>query len=191
MSGPIHSLFGLTVPHRKLLECIASLEDALRFLRHTPYHEVIGLSFLHQRSEVSQFMVNFYRVAKTEREVRAMYFGMNGFDINPERWYFNGFAYEKGGRLWDLAWETDWLSGWDASSDEFTLTGMEAVQQAFEKLPYGSSSLGVRLAAELASHLVVARFDQLIEAAHQLAKADAREFERVPVLCTAHDWDVL
>jgi hypothetical protein len=63
-----------------------------------------------------------------------MYFEMNGFTINPDRWYFTGFAYEKGGDIWDLTWNTNWLTPWDHQTEEFMLTGMEAVQEGFAKL---------------------------------------------------------
>jgi hypothetical protein len=38
---------------------------------------------------------------------------MNGFTINPDRWHFDGFAYETAGDIWAL----DWLAEWDADTD--------------------------------------------------------------------------
>jgi hypothetical protein len=118
---------------------------------------------------------------------------MNGFTINPARWYFEGFAYEKGDTLWNLTWETEWLSRWDAhSNSQFTLTGLEPVQEAFENL-FGKDkqALGVQLAGEIAEYLVIARFDEVVGAAHAIAKKKCRDLKGVPVLCTAHDWDIL
>lgn len=192
MSGVVESLFGLTVPHGKLGECIRSLEDGLRSVKETPYHAVIGRDFLHHLEDAAQFMIDFYRSTSRKSAIGAMYFEMNGFTINPGRWYFNGFGYENGGDIWDLTWDTAWLTPWDHETDEFTLTGMEAVQTAFKKLYCNEKqSLGVKLAGEITEHLVVARFDELVGAAHRVAKESCPKLDGFPILSTAHDWDVL
>jgi hypothetical protein len=192
MAGVVHSLFGLSVPHGKLLECIRSLEDGLRSIRETPYHAVLCRDFLHHLEDTAQFIAAFFASASRTSPIGAMYFEMNGFTINPDRWYFNGFAYEKGGDIWDLTWSTDWPTPWDHETDEFTLTGMEEVQSAFGKLFCDEKQpLGIRLAGEIAEHLVVARFDELIETAHRVAKERCPQLDGFPVLSTAHDWDIL
>ncbi len=192
MSGVVESLFGLTVPHGKLRECIRSLEDGLRSIKETPYHAVLGRDFLHHLEDTAQFIADFFRSASRTRPIGAMYFEMNGFAINPDRWYFNGFAYETGGDIWDLTWSTDWLTPWDQSTDEFTLAGMGSVQIAFGKLYCDEKQpLGVKLAGEVAEHLVVARFNELIAAAHRVAKETCPQLDGFPVLSAAHDWDTL
>lgn len=192
MPGVIESLFGLSVPHGKLTECIEALEEGLRSLEETPYHAILGRDFLHHLDDVAQLLASFYRGVTRNSPIGAMYFEMNGFTINPDHWYFNGFAYEKGGDIWDLTWNTDWLNPWDAETEAFTLSGMEPVQQAF-KILYSDSiqPLGVRIAGELTEHLIVARFNQLIGAAHRLAKEDNPELDGFPILSTAHEWDML
>jgi hypothetical protein len=192
MSGVVHSLFSLTVPHGKLHECIRSLEGGLRSVKETNYHAVLGRDFLHHLEDAAKFIADFYRSANRKGPIGAMYFEMNGFTINPDRWYFNGFAYEKGGDIWDLTWNTDWLTPWDRETEQFTLTGMESIQSAFGKLFCDEKQpLGVKLAGEITEHLLVARFNELIGAAHKLAKQMCPQLDGFPILSTAHDWDRL
>ena len=192
MSGAIETLFGLSVPHGKLAECIASLQDGLRSIRETPYHTVLGRDFLHHLDDVAQLIVEFQRGSSLNSSLGAMYFEMNGFTINPGRWYFNGFGYEKGGDIWELTWDTDWLNPWDTETADFTLTGMEPVQSAFADLYCDETQpLGVKLAGEVTEYLVVARFNELIGAAHRVAKDSCPELDGFPILSTAHEWDTL
>lgn len=190
--GAVSNLFGLSVPHGKLQECIARLEEGLRAINETPYHAIIGRDYLHHLDEASRFITRFYRTSSKSGPLGAMYFEMNGFSINPDRWYFNGFGYRQGGDIWDLTWDTEWLSPWDTETEDFVLTGMEPVQSAFSKLYCDKGqALSIELAGEIAEHLVVARFNELIGAAHDEAKDICPELEGIPVLSTAHDWDCL
>lgn len=189
MFGVIFSNFDLMVPHGKLTACIALLEEGLLSLRETPYHCVLSRNFLHQTDEAAQYLVEFHRTASARKKIAALYFEMNGFTINPDRWYCEGFAYKKAGEVWDL----DWLASWDAETDQqFTLKGLEPVQEAFADLDGNSKQpLSVQIAGELAEHLVTARFMQLIAAAHKAAKRRDRGLKGLPVLATAHDWDTV
>ncbi len=188
MYGAVSNAFGLMVPHGKLDACIAFLEEGMHALRKTPYHEVLGRGFLHQTSAAAEYLIKFHRKASAEIDVAALYFEMNGFTINPDRWYFNGFAYKTAGDIWEL----EWLAHWDADTgnDSFTLTGMESVQEAFARLYCDENQpLSVEMAAELADHLINGRFMQLISAAHAVAKQSYKALDGLPILATAHDWD--
>jgi hypothetical protein len=192
MRGVVHSLFALSIPHGKLQQCIRALEEGLRGVRETPYHAILGRDFLHHREEVARFVGEFFKSARSDGPVGAMYFEMNGFTINPDRWYFNGFGYRTGGNIWELTWDLGWLTPWDVETDEFTLSGMETVQNAFAQLYCDENQpLSVTLAAELAEHIVVARFNELVGEAHKLAKENCLDLAGLPILSTAHDWDVL
>lgn len=193
MSDVIRTEFGLAIPHGKLAGCIELLEGGLRALRETPYHAILGHHYLQHVDEAAEYIVDFFRNARETAAVQAIYFEMNGFAINPDRWYFEGFAYEMGDTLWNLTWETEWLSRWNKASDsQFTLTGLEPVQEAFQNLyGKGKQPLGIQLAGEIAEHLVVARYDELIGAAHAVAKNMCSDLRGIPVLCAAHDWDIL
>ena len=51
--------------------------------------------------------------------------------------------------------------------------------------------LGVKLAGEVAEHLVTARFMELVAAAHKVAKRRYPDLKGLPVLATAHDRDTV
>jgi hypothetical protein len=193
MSGAIHSNFSGSVPHGELAKCIAYLEGGLRSLQETPYHAILGRDYLQHTEAAADFILAFFRKTTQKFPVAVLYFEMNGFTINPDRWYFDGFAYRAGGNIWDLTWNTQWLSGCDASTSEgFTLTGLEPVQQAFtDVFMRDDQGLGVHLATEIAEHLVVARFDELMGAAVAAARKLEPKLQCVPALATAHEWDVL
>jgi hypothetical protein len=190
MSDSISRRFDLMVPHGQLNECIAQLEEGMQALNRTPYHEVLGRKFLHHTDAAADYLIRFHRNASKEIDVAAIYFEMNGFTINPSRWFFDGFAYKTAGELWDL----DWLASWDADAgyEQFTLTGMELVQNAFancyRKL---DPPLSLAVAADFADHLVTARFMELIAAAHEAGKATHPTLAGLLILATAHDWETV
>ncbi len=190
MSGVVSTQFGLMVPHGKLAACIAYLEDGLRSLKRTPYHRVLGKDFLRQTDDLAEAIIDFHKKAGGAKwKPAAVYLEMNGFTINPEQWHCDLFGYKKAGDVWEL----DWLSEWDAEWDEcFVLRGMESVQEAFAELFLDDERpLGVKLAEEVAEHLVTARFMELVAAAHKTAKRRYAGVKGLPVLATAHDWDTV
>jgi hypothetical protein len=189
MSGAVSNMFGLMVPHRKLEACIKELEEGLRSLKRTPYHKVMGKDFLDQASNLADWLIAMHQQPTTDgKKPAAIYVEMNGFTINPKQWHCDLFGYKKAGDIWDL----DWLSAWDTECFEsFVLHGMEPVQEAFAKLFLKEKKpLGVKMAEEVAEHLVTARFMQLVAAAHKVAKRKYPPLKGCPVLATAHDWDV-
>ena len=185
----ISSHFGLSVARGELEQCIASLEQALAALSNSPFHVVLGLDFLHLTEGAAAYLVDLYREASTKFPVQAIYVEMNGFDINPDGWHCDGFAFKTAGDQWDI----DWLALWDAqSATSFELTGMEPVQTAYSV--YGPSpkrTLLEDLVLELTDHLVNARFMQLIAAAHESAKRACPSLAGLPVFSTAHDWSTV
>jgi hypothetical protein len=190
LSGVVSTQFGLMVPHGKLEQCIAFLEEGLRAMNVTPYHAVLGKTLLHQRDDLADWIAEFARKADAAKVgIKALYLEMNGFTINPDEWHCNLFGYKDAGDIWDL----DWLSSWDAEhSERFVLTGMEDVQQAYADLFAGDDQpLSVRVAEEVTDHLVTARFMQLVAVAHQAAKGRFAGLDGLPVLATAHDWDTV
>jgi hypothetical protein len=189
VSGVVLTEFGLMVPHGKLEPCISRLEEGLRALRETPYHRALGRDYLGQTKAAADYLIEFHRKVSAKMPVAALYFEMNGFTINPDRWYFSGFGYKTAGDVWEL----EWLAHWDVATDaDFTLEGMEDVQEVFANLFCDEKQpLSVQLAAELAEHLITARFMQVVAAAHEAAKRRYKGLEGLPVLATAHDWDTV
>ena len=114
---------------------------------------------------------------------------MNGFTINTQQWHCDVFGYKKAGDIWELSWLAEWDAEWDEC---FVLRGMESVQQAFADFFCDDRQpLGVKLAAEVAEHLVTARFMELVAAAHKSAKRRYAGLKGLPILATAHDWDTI
>jgi hypothetical protein len=177
----------LSVCQGKLNECITGLEEALRAMRKTPYHQVLDRDFLHHTRAASDYLIEFHRKASSKKKIAGLYFEMNGFAINTDRWFFSGFGYRKAGDVWDL----DWLASWDAETDhDFTLEGMEPLQAVFARARHNDKRpLSVDIAEELAEHLVTARFMQLIAAAHRAAKRRYPALKGLPVIATAHEWE--
>jgi hypothetical protein len=190
MSSAVSNLFGLMVPHGKLEACIRDLEEGLRSLKRTPYHKVLGRDFLDQASNLADWLIAMHGQPTTAKKPpAAIYVEMNGFTINPKQWHCDLFGYKKAGDIWDL----DWLSAWDTECFEsFVLQGMEPVQEAFKELFLNDKTpLGVKLAEEVAVHLVTARFMQLVAATHKISKRKHIGLKGCPVLATVHDWDVV
>ncbi|NET33843.1 MAG: hypothetical protein F6K19_17790 [Cyanothece sp. SIO1E1] len=50
---------------------------------------------------------------------------MNGFDINPDRWYCDLFTYDTDGGIDDFDWLSDWQSEY---YQDYTITGLEDLQ---------------------------------------------------------------
>lgn len=190
MNSAASELFDAMVPHGKLAKCIVLLEDGLRSIKRSPYHRVLGKTFLHHTSNLAEWIVDFHRKAVAIKlKVAALYLEMNGFTINPDQWHCNLFGYKKAGEVWEL----DWLSAWDAERAEcFVLQGMESVQKAFAELYVKENQpLAVELSREVAEHLVTARFMELVAAAHKAAKRRYAGVRGLPILATAHDWDTV
>jgi hypothetical protein len=112
---------------------------------------------------------------------------MNGFDINPDRWYFDTFGYTKYSAD---ANDLDWLCEWQSSEwPQVTLTGLEPVQKDFEwyHAKHIWENKEFERAHELAVLLVMCKFVSLIER----ALASGPRSKAIPVLATAHDFEIL
>lgn len=129
----------------------------------------------------------FIAVCRSKFELKSIYLEMNGFDVNYDRWYFDSFGYTT---YRDDPDDHDWLCEWASPDwDTFTLTGLEQTQEDFRW--YMENRIWEQKthndAKEVAVLLVMVRFLQLVEAA--LATGDL--IASVPVLATAHDFDIV
>ncbi len=190
MNGIVSLQFNRMVPHGKLEECIEFLESGLRAIQPTPYHCVLGKTFLAQTENMAEWLSDFCRQGASEGlSFATVYLEMNAFTINPNQWHCNLFGYKVAGTIW----KRDWLSKWDIEPKErFVLQGMEPVQRAFADLFLDTSQpLGVKLAEEVSKHLVTARFMQLVASAHEAVKSRFEALVGLPVLASAHDWNTV
>ena len=190
MSGVVSTQFNVMVPHGKLAHCIAFLENGLRSIKRTPYHRILGKDFLHHSKDLAGWIIDFHKQATAAKiKLAAIYLEMNGFTINTQQWHCDVFGYKQAGDIWELSWLAEWDAEWDEC---FVLRGMESVQQAFADFFCDDRQpLGVKLAAEVAEHLVTARFMELVAAAHKSAKRRYAGLKGLPILATAHDWDTI
>jgi hypothetical protein len=110
---------------------------------------------------------------------------MNGFDINPKRWFFDLFGYNTFHQGED---SLDWLAYWQSPEfPEVTLTGLESIQQLYDV--YINNKLykdeDKAYNEELATLLVMAKFCKLIDKSLENQKL------AIHVLATAHDFDMM
>jgi hypothetical protein len=155
--------------------------EVLRSLPPSPFHQVLDLDFTNPPESVAEHFDHFLRTQKSSFKVGAVYTETNGFDINPDRWYFDLFAYREYGGHEDY----DWLSGWDSEAfPDMTLTWLEAVQAVFDSDAFRDKAY--RESCEFCSLVVVTKFQDLIRRSLPFM----RQLD-VPVLATSHDYDFI
>lgn len=143
------------------------------------------LGFTNPPKSILSSINDFIDECEKEFDIKAVYLEMNGFDINPDRWYFDFFGYEVyEADPDDLEWlcdgqSSDWL--------QVTLTGLESVQLDFKWYHANEMWKDAKLekAYEPAMLLVMCKYVTLI----QSALAAGGRSKSIPVLATAHDFD--
>jgi len=172
---------GPTLRAGDLRKCDQRIAEALRGLPISPFHIALGLHFTNPPDAVAKQFDAFFRRERDRFPIAAAYTETNGFDINPNRWYFDFFAYDTYGGTDDFDWLSDWTSDpWP----NMTLTGMEALQAVYASTAFRDHSH--RDASYVTSLLVVSRF--------QLLMAQACTFMnelRFPFLSTGHDFEYI
>jgi hypothetical protein len=164
-----------------LAGCEAGACDALRALPKSPFHIAADLAITNDPAEAAEHFDNFYRGEAKRFAVRAVYTEMNGFDINPDRWYCDLFAYTADGGLDDF----DWLSDWQSEPfEDYTITGLEQLQAVYASKAFRDRAN--RDASYLSSVVVVAKFQRFMQRAVERMTA-----LRLPLYVTAHDFDYI
>ena len=156
------------------------VEEQLRALPHSPFHIALELSITNEPAEAAAHFDDFFSAEAERFPIAAAYTEMNGFDINPDRWFCDLFAYVKdGGEI-----EHDWISDWQSEYfSDYTIYGLEQLQSVY------ANSLGdkrYREASYISSLLVVTRFQRFMENAVRKMK-----LLRFPLYVTAHDFDFI
>ena len=173
---------------------IAIAEARLRQLPPTEFHEVIGLSLVGQAHDLAIWVDQFYQAVSKRIEVEALYFELTEFDINTDQWYIDCFAYTKDGGL--DANDMEWLVEFDASSQEeigtvFLIEGYENLQKAFETFDEKPSDLEREDASSWCEQIIIARFMELMRAAHLSAKDSKLPWANLPIYFTEHAYDFI
>lgn len=181
----------LLVPLRtgNLDECIRRVEKVLRELPATPFHHVLDLHFTNDIQAIAHRFDQFAQL-EPSAPLAAIYAEMNGFYLNPDRWYFELFGYP----VYSGHDNYDWLSRWSKQdAHQVTLTGMEPLQTVYHRdleentKPLSTDHSGdQRLVRDIADLLVVLRFQHLIRQSTAFMSV-----VKVPILATAHDYDFI
>ncbi|KQT35996.1 MULTISPECIES: hypothetical protein [unclassified Methylophilus] len=172
--------------NNNVARAISQLEEFISSHDAQKFACVVGASFLNHPSSVLAELNRFIEANEKQFDVKSVYFEMNGFDINYDRWYFDLFAYSSYSPNFD---DTDWLCEWQSAPwPQFELTGMAAAQEAFawyhEKRIWKSQP-DFKPIYEAAMLLIMAKFAGYIGSALRaghLAKS-------IPILVTAHGFE--
>jgi len=146
--------------------------------------------FQQRSQDVANEIGRFIHECEKGFSVGAVYLEMNGFDINPDKWYFDFFGYRN---YPEDPEDLDWLSNWDSLGEwpNMTLTGLESVQSDFAwytgRETQGYKDQDAEEAAEFAELLVMCKFSGLIEEAVKTGLIK----KHVPIFATAHDFDIV
>jgi hypothetical protein len=99
-------------------DCIQQTALVLDSLPQSEFHSVVMLDFTNDVADIAQVVDLFFVEQQARFPVQRVAIGMNGFYINPKRWY---------GEL--VAWDSQ--AHVAVSPDTITLTGMESLQQVY------------------------------------------------------------
>jgi hypothetical protein len=144
-----------------------------------PFHKVLRQNFSIETKTIAYHFDQYFCVTSEQLQINAIYAEMNGFQINPDGWFFNIFAYKHYSGMSCL----DWLSRPDFEpSYSICLYGMEELQTVYKR-EYHNPQIS-RYSKELCDLLVLCKFQDLI-------RRSSREMKmvHVPILATAHDYD--
>ncbi len=165
---------------------IGDLEQRIQKLEPSPFHKALGRSWLKQQSQLAKWLKKLYAAASKQFVAKALYVEMNRFDINTDRWYLDGFAFDEFGGDKDIEWLCN-SKYTTEDSEQFKLTGMSDLQKAYESLTEDESSF---FEAEQAVVLLLTlRMLEVVQAAASEARANGWLPEDVPVVAAAHEAD--
>ena len=156
------------------------------------FNSLIATDFSNPPKEVRKQIETFIFKCNKGFETKAVYLEMNGFDINPDRWFFDFFGYDK---LPDNFDDIYWLSDYQSPVfPDVTLVGLESIQKLFEVYQEETGHLYLTSEPrnkdldynhELATLMVMVKFCKLIDESIETSIPD------VHVFATAHDFDIV
>jgi hypothetical protein len=160
------------------------ISDLMENCKDKTFNGLIPISFTNPVEQIQNSIAAFCSECNKTFGTKAIFLEMNGFDINPDRWYFDLFGYKT---FPQDNKSMDWISDWQSPEfPDVTLTGLESIQELFDgyiknKL-YKDEDKAYN--EELATLLVMAKFCQLIDKSLENQKPAIR------VLVSAHDFDI-
>lgn len=161
--------------------CEREVASELQKLPPTPFHVVLNLSITNDPVNAAHYFDRFFDLESKRFRIGAAYTEMNGFDINPHRWFCNPFAYSTdGGRE-----EYDWLSDWQSKRfEDYEIAGLERLQQVYASEAFLAKEN--RTASYMSSLMVVVMFQRFIQRATSHMKR-----LQFPLYASAHDFDFI
>jgi hypothetical protein len=168
--------------HGELDDCIAELEGDLRILDDTPFHWILGRDLLRNTDSVASYITDF--ALRQPYDLKSIYIEMNGFSINTDLWFIDIFGFD----VLESLDDPDWLARW--ASDDFRsepLRGYEPLQAVYERF---FRAREYDEAESIVDYLVPLRLQQMVRAAHQSARGSCSRLRGIPVISTAHGYDV-
>jgi len=150
------------------------------------YYQIWELDFTNSSWSVVTSINRFIASASEIIDIQAIYLEMNGFYINPERWYFDLFGYNSYPADPE---KLDWLSDWQFDTHlSITLTGLEPLQKTYlHHQDLENISGEMKRLIELTDLAVVLKFMKLI----QKTLSEHKLIKNIPVLSSAHDFDLV
>ena len=174
----------------QLDKAITFAEGELTKLPKTGFHKIVGKNLLHLKEPLLNYLNEFYKNAKDEIEVKAIYSEMNGFTINYDLWFIDLFAFTECGGLEDL----DWLADFEVSSvDSMTITGFEELQSVYEDYMENEKWSDEKLeeACEICELIIILKLQELFRETKKLAIEKNFEWANISLFATAHDYDMV
>ena len=163
------------------VRCEQMVAQRLASMPRSPFHIAIDLSIDTSIEGAAAHFDAFFEKESTRYRIGSAYAEMNGFDINPDCWYLNLFAYDR----YSGHDGYDWLSRWQSDDfDAVIITGLEPLQAVFDSDAFSSGEF--EEAAYVAGLLVVTKFQNFVRAA-----APQMKRLKFPLLATAHDYDFI
>jgi len=188
---------------QKLDEAIAMAERELKNIPTTDFHKILDKNLLHLTSDLAKYINEFDKSTRqilkkkqgfiknlfgSGKEIKpaAYYCEMNGFTINPGRWYIDLFSFEN-----YILTDWEWLSDfYDSTVNDLTITGFEDIQKVFEDVHTNNrfEETNIDKAYEVCELLVILRLQELFRATYKTNQGD---WENIPMFVTAHDYELI
>jgi hypothetical protein len=162
--------------------CETRVIAQMHSLPRSPFDIAMDLTISNDPAHAATHFDDFFRAEARRIKIAAAYTEMNGFDINPNRWHCDLFAYTSyGGHDGDY----DWLAQWDSEEFKpFVIRGLERLQAVYASDAFHEDAFSG--AIYMCDLLVVIKFQLFMKK----AAANLKEL-RFPLLVTAHDFDFI
>jgi hypothetical protein len=176
--------------HLDFAKALEIAESSLNKIPSTEFHFFTGKPLISQTNSLTAWIDDFYKKTAKKISNKAMYFEMIEFDINFKIWDIDGFAYNIDGGL-DLD-DMEWLVNFTretTTSQGFVLEGYEKLQEAFANIELTSKNL--QDSRDWCEQIIIARYMELMRAAHVNAKEKNLAWAKIPIYFTEHAYDFI